>query len=172
MRQFAALNFDIDGVLDGLQQRVRTAADALEEFPAQNTAESLPVSADWSKIQGVISFWSSFDLERRKVVLSDTLQTGDHVSTQDKAKAQQLLQELAALLLQAPDPLPFLVGSQELQQALTEVQKENRRLQKDTQAAENEATSAISMVGQVQKLEAARTETESKLHAETEKALL
>ncbi|KAK9808423.1 hypothetical protein WJX73_003139 [Symbiochloris irregularis] len=110
--------------------------------------------------------------QRRKVVLSDTLQTGDHVSTQDKAKAQQLLQELAALLLQAPDPLPFLVGSQELQQALTEVQKENRRLQKDTQAAENEATSAISMVGQVQKLEAARTETESKLHAETEKALL
>ena len=47
MRKFAGLNFDraLDGVLDGIERRVRNAADVLEEYPAQASQDSTPAPA-------------------------------------------------------------------------------------------------------------------------------
>lgn len=48
MRKFTGLNFDsfaLDGVLDGIERRVRNAADVLEEYPAQASQEAAPAPA-------------------------------------------------------------------------------------------------------------------------------
>ncbi len=71
--------------------------------------------------------------------------------------------ELAGVLSQAPDPLPFLHALQPLQKCLAEVQRENKRLQLYGQAAESEASSASEAVLKNRELERQVAELQAEL---------
>ncbi|EIE24379.1 hypothetical protein COCSUDRAFT_83683 [Coccomyxa subellipsoidea C-169] len=77
--------------------------------------------------------------------------------------------ELAGVLSQAPDPLPFLHALQPLQKSLAEVQRENKRLQLYGQAAESEASSASEAVLKNRELERQVAELQAELKEKAEK---
>ena len=73
------------------------------------------------------------------------------------------LSELAGVLGQAPDPQPYLNALSPLQERISELHRENRRLQLHGQAAENEASSASQAVGRNRELERENAELKAQL---------
>ena len=68
-------------------------------------------------------------------------------------QAAKAFSELAAVLGQAPDPQPYLDAIGPLHERISELQRENRRLQLHGQAAESEASSASQAVLRSRELE-------------------
>lgn len=73
--------------------------------------------------------------------------------------------ELAAILLQAPDPLPYLNYLGAMQKGISELQRENKRLLLHTKAAESEASSASEAVLKSRELERQVAKLQEELHA-------
>ena len=73
------------------------------------------------------------------------------------------LSELAGVLGQAPDPLPYLNAISPMQERVGELHRENRRLQLHGQAAENEASSASQVVSRSRELERENAELKAQL---------
>lgn len=71
--------------------------------------------------------------------------------------------ELAGVLSQAPDPVPFLHAISPLQKSLGELQRENKRLQLYGRAAESEASSASEAVSKNRELEKRVAELQTEL---------
>lgn len=69
------------------------------------------------------------------------------------AEAAEAFSELARVLGQAPDPEPYLNAISPLQERVSDLQRENRRLQLHGQAAESEASSASQAVVRNRELE-------------------
>ena len=78
-------------------------------------------------------------------------------------QAAKAFLELAAVLGQAPDPQPYLEAIGPLQERISELQRENRRLQVHRQAAESEATSASQAVLRSRELERENAELQAQL---------
>ena len=79
-------------------------------------------------------------------------------------QAAKAFSELAAVLGQAPDPQPFLDAIGPLQERISELQRENRRLQLHQQAAESEASSASQAVLRSRELERENAELKAQLN--------
>ena len=78
-------------------------------------------------------------------------------------EAEKAYCELAGMLSQAPDPLPFLNSLLPLQKSLLELQKENKRLHLYSKAAESEASSASEVVLRNRDLEKRVADLEAQL---------
>ncbi|KAK9906857.1 hypothetical protein WJX75_009234 [Coccomyxa subellipsoidea] len=77
--------------------------------------------------------------------------------------------ELAGVLSQAPDPVPFLHAISPLQKSLGELQRENKRLQLYGRAAESEASSASEAVLKNRELEKRVAELQAELKEKAKK---
>lgn len=73
------------------------------------------------------------------------------------------LSELAGVLGQAPDPQPYLNAISPMQERVSELHRENRRLQLHGQAAESEASSASQAVSRSRDLERENVELKTQL---------
>ncbi len=69
--------------------------------------------------------------------------------------AEAALSEVGGGLLEATDPTPLLLRMSDMGRALAWLQRENKKLQLDAQAAESEATTAIGITGRLRDLESA-----------------
>lgn len=85
------------------------------------------------------------------------------ISCRRAEQAEKAYCELAGMLSQAPDPLPFLNSLLPLQKSLSELQKENKRLQLYSKAAESEASTASDLVLRNRELEKRVAELEAEL---------
>lgn len=80
--------------------------------------------------------------------------------------AEAALAEVGGALLTAADPLPILEHMAVASRSLAALQRQNRKLQLDAQAAESEASTAIGIVARVKELEAANAQLRQDLSAE------
>ncbi|BDA46198.1 probable protein CASP [Coccomyxa sp. Obi] len=187
MTSFGLSYFDkaLDSVIDGLENSVvdRTraiASDLLSEeykAPVQQPVLQTDAPGVLNNLNDVTGYWRLFNIQEKKAELARRRaefqaphdDRGAAALQRRAEQAEKAYCELAGMLSQAPDPLPFLNSLLPLQKSLSELQKENKRLQLYSKAAESEASSASGVVLRNRDLEKRVAELEAELKEKVEK---